>query len=609
MARKQKNIADNDICNIVRTNEQNHLAGSTQLSKYVNFSLAENIDKIDAYLNSKHISGDTDDLGREKPFFNICTAAVNITYRATDIDRKNIQIKPTKTKNVIGAFLLAVHLQNWMKKARFGVFLNTWGIALARYGSSIVKFITNDEGFHAEVIPWNRTICDPIAFDNDVMIEVLEFTPAQLKKKKGYDQKMVDDLISATSARQLAGGQTKDTKANFIKVYEVHGELPLSFITGREADEDTYAQQMQVISFVEKKDKTDEYDDFVLVKGKEKKHPYMITHLIEEDGRTQSIGAVENLFEALWMMNHSVKSIKDQLDLASKLIFQTSDAKFMGQNAINAIETGDILIHAVNQPITQVNNNSHDIASQQSFQAQWKALGNEINGISESMLGSTAPSGTAWRQVEALLQESHSLFEIMTENKGLAIEDMMRTYVIPYLLTKMDTTEEVAMTMTQYNIDKINKMYVPNEAIRRTNKKIATQIFNDEIAQPADIPGETQKIQSEMQNGVFFSPEDVKGKTWKSLFKEIVDEVEIEITGESSDKQAMLTTLNITLQTLVGLAGKPMTPDVKMVLNKILTTTGLISPLEMAEVKQEPVATPVVGGVDATAIKSMMTAK
>lgn len=109
------------------------------------------------------------------------------------------------------------------------------------------------------------------------------------------------------------------------------------------------------------------------------------------------------------MVNHSQKSIKDQLDLASKLIFQTADANFIGQNALSSIETGDILIHNVNQPLTQVNNNSHDVTSLSNFGQSWKALGSEINGISEAMLGIAPKSGTAWRQTEALLQESYSL--------------------------------------------------------------------------------------------------------------------------------------------------------------------------------------------------------
>jgi len=347
---------DKTLGELVRKNESDYIDGTTTISKYVDFSLSENINKIDAYLNSKHVSGETDSMGREKPFFNIVTGTVNIWYRATDIDRKQIKIKPTKQSDTFEAFLATVHLQDWMRRERFGTFLNDWGRSLARYGSSVVKFVEAEDKLHSMVIPWNRLIVDQVDFNNDVVIEVLELSASDLRNRKGYDPEMVDKLIDTKAARETLDKQKKDTKGNFIRLYEVHGEMPLSYLTGKEKDDDTYCQQMHVISFIAGKDKG-EFDDFCLYKGKEEKNPYMITHLIKEDGRTQSIGAVENLFETQWMLNHTKKQIKDQLDLASKLIFQTSDGNFVGQNALNSIETGDILIHGVNQPLTQVANN------------------------------------------------------------------------------------------------------------------------------------------------------------------------------------------------------------------------------------------------------------
>ena len=68
----------------------------------------EDLERIEAYLNSKHISGDTDSMGRPKPFFNIVTAAVSIGYRATDIDRKNISVRATKMGQTAIAFIATI---------------------------------------------------------------------------------------------------------------------------------------------------------------------------------------------------------------------------------------------------------------------------------------------------------------------------------------------------------------------------------------------------------------------------------------------------------------------------------------------------------------------
>ena len=597
----------NGVLELVRKNETNYISGNTNISKYVDFSLCENINKIDAYINSRHISGKEDSMGREKPFFNIVTAAINIWYRATDIDRKDIKIRANSQKEIITSFLSTIHLQNWMRKENFGAFLNDWGRTLARYGSAVVKFIETGGELHSMVVPWNRLIVDQIDFDNDVVIEVLELSPSDLRKRKGYDKEMVDKLIDSTVSRETLDKTKKDNNSSFIKLYEVHGEMPLSWITNKESDDDIFVQKMHVISFIAGKNKG-EFDDFTLYKGKESKNPYMITHLIKEDGRTQSIGAVENLFEAQWMINHTKKQIKDQLDLASKLIFQTSDGNFVGQNALNSIETGDILIHAVNQPLKQVENNSHDITSLQNYGAEWKALGTEINGISEAMMGAPARSGTAWRQTEALLNESHSLFEMMVENKGIHIEKMLRVYVIPFLKKKMDTSKEIAATLDYQNINKLNAMFLPSELIRRNNERIKKTILSGEIAYETDPATEEQKIIEDLKNQGnqrFFKPSEVDTKTWKELFKDLEWEIEIDVTGEQADDKSDMATLASIFQTI---ASNPMALNderVNLLFNKILMKTATVNPVELSNLKSSqpepqptqpnPVA-PTVGG-------------
>lgn len=584
-------LTDNPVGAIIRKAEDNFINGQTTSSKYVNKNMYEDLCKIDAYLNSKHTTGDTDSMGRDKPFFNIVTAAVNIWYRATDIDRKNIRIEATKLKDTIAAFLATIHLQSWMRKTNFGAFLNDWGRSLARYGSSVVKFVEKEGTLIPSVIPWQRLIVDAVDFENNPVIEVIELTEAQLYNRQGYDKDMVEKLCDARKARETIGKDQKDQKDDYIKLYEIHGNMPLSYLTGKAADEDTYVQQMHVISFVASKEKG-KFDDFTLVSGKEEKNPYMLTHLIKEDGQTLSIGAVQHLFDAQWMMNHTVKSIKDQLDLASKLIFQTSDGNFVGQNVLTAIETGDILIHALNQPLTQINNGSHDISSLQAFGNQWKALSSEINGISESMLGNTAPSGTAWRQVEALLNESHSLFDLMIENKLLAVEDMMRMYVIPHLKTKMDTKDEVSATLADYNITKIDAQYIKNSVARNVNRKILKNAFKGKPVRPEDqmmmMQGEQQGISEDLRNLAgqrFFKPSELDDKTWKEVIKDLEWEVVCDGGGESSDIQAFYTTMNTTLATVMNPAYAN-NPKAQFIVNKILLKSGEISPIELSSIPE-----------------------
>lgn len=476
-----------------------------------------------------------------------------------------------------------------MRKENFGAFLNDWGRSLARYGSSVPKFVEKGGRLIPVVTPWQRLIVDPIDFDSNPKIEVLEFTEAQLRQHKEYDQDMVEKLCSARQARTTLNKQKQDIKNDFIKLYEVHGVFPLSYLTGKKKDEDTYCQQMHVVSFLASSEKG-KFNDFTLVSGREQKEPNMITHLIKEDGQTLSIGAVQHLFEAQWMMNHTVKSIKDQLDLASKLIFQTSDGNFVGQNALSAIETGDILIHALNQPISKVDNASHDITSLQNFGAQWKALSNEINGISESMLGKDAKSGTAWKQTKALLDESHSLFDVMTMNKEFYIQEMFRIYIFPFIKKKMNNSKQIVATLEAHAISQIDAMYIKNESTRRANKDILATVAKtgkvpSKSAQDKLTQAHASNIQQNLQNQNgerFFAPSDISSKTWKDIFKTIEDDLEVDIGQDDADKEN-LETLNTVLQTLASNPRVLLDPNMKLVFNKILTITGAVSPAELVQ--------------------------
>lgn len=592
-----------DICELVRKAENDYTSGSTLISKYVEFSLKDNVEKIEAYKNSKHISGDTDSLGREKPFFNIVTSTSNIWFRATDIDRKNIKVRATKESNYINSLLASIKLQECFRKDNFGIWLNQWGRTLADYGTAVSKHVEKNGNMVSTVVPWNRLIIDAVDMYAAPIIEKLYLKPSELRANKAYDQKVVKQIIDATVARKTLSGEQKDSKSDYIELYEVHGELEEEYLLGEEKTEtenEKYVQQMHVVCFVQ--GENGEYDDYTLYKGREEKSPYYITHLIEEDGRVMAIGAIERLFEAQWMVNHSAKAIKDQLDIASKLIFQTSDGNFVGQNVLTNLENGDVMIHAPNQPLTQANNSSHDIQSLQAFSADWQSQANKTAGISEAMQGEVK-SGAAWRQTEAILQESHSLFELMTENKGLALEEIIKIFYIPFIKKQLDTTDEITATLSDYGMKEIERIYIKNKSIEESNKKNLEMIMNPEAPLNFTSPEmEAQGIQQGLNTtGAqrFIKPSEVGDATWKDIFKDMEWELEIDITGEQRDTQAAMTTLTTLYQSLVQ---NPSEQDsAKMVRNKILELTGVVSPIELQTLQntQQPTQTPQlpIGGV------------
>jgi len=565
------------IAELVQTAENDYKNGSASLGKYVDFSMHETIEHIFAYINSKHLSGIEDSQGREKPFYNIITAIRNIWFRATDIDRKNIRIKTNKTsfKEYLKSFWATQELKEWMRRSKFGIFLNEWGRTLGDYGSAVTKFVEKDGKLIASDIPWNRLIVDAVEFEGNPVIEVFWFTPSQLRKQDAYDQEMVENLIDAREARETIDGQKKDNKSDYIQIYEVHGEFPLSWITEKETDEETYQQQMHVLSFVVNKDDPRKKDNFTLFSGKESKSPYLITHLIREEGRTLAIGSVENTFDAQWMTNHSIKTIKDHLDIASKLLFQTSDETFVGRNVLTEIEQGDILVHKTNEPLTQLNNQSHDVSALLTYSDTWKQLSQEITSTPDALRGATPKSGTAWRQTEAIRVESHSLFEVMRENKGLYVEEMLRQFIVPYLKKEIRKKHSIISELDKDGANKIDMHYI-NGLLKEQLDAIEGK---GEFVDPKQVRKEMQSAKERMMTSGLMREQQIT----EDLYKDFEWDVDFDITDESMDKDAVLLTLNTVFTTIAINPQILQDKNVQTVFNKIMEEVGVMSPIEFAE--------------------------
>lgn len=585
------------IGEIVRKAELDYKSGTTQVSEYVEHSISDTLNTIDAYLFSRHISGSKDSLGRDKPFFNVVVSGANIWFRATDIDRQNIRIRATKEKDWYTSFLATVHLRDWMKRAHFGVYLNDWGRTLSRYGSAITKIVENSNGLHISVVPFNRIIFDAVDFDGNPKIEIIELNLPQLWQRvetHGYDPKAVEELEGALKSRESLEKERKDNKNEFIRLYEVHGLLPKSMLTGEEKDDNIYVQQMHVISMVGiKKGRKTEYQDFTLVAGQEKFDPYRMDSLLKEEGRALGIGAVEYLFETQWMVNHSQKAIKDQLDLASKLVFQTTDINMLGNNVLTDIENGEVIITEPGTSVSAFPNNSHDTANWQNYSSVWKSLGQEIIGVSEAMLGAQPKSGTAWRQTEAMLNESYSLFELMTENKGLALEDMLRSRVIPWIKkNRMNNKDEITATLASYEINRIDSRHIKNQATKAVNEVLKRKIIEGEVPTPEEQAMLMQDAESaiggqmqEFGNQRFFKPSEVTGETWKETFKDMEWDLDIDITAEARNSREELTTLNTALQVIMNPAFEG-NKKAQAIVGRILENTGAMSPVEYASLPE-----------------------
>lgn len=584
------------ICELVRDMETNDASGETTLSKFVKQNMRDDINKSEAYYNSQFTTPKFDANGRPKPFKNISYPAVNIWYRATSRTPNSLYFKASSNEEQIPALLATIKLHEWMEKIHFGQFLNKWGHELAKHGSSPVEIVEKGKELTIRPLDWNTIKVDPIDFNGNIKIKELWYTPAQLKQNKNYDQDMVDHLLGTLEVRETADGEKRDSKAGYIKVQEVQGNLPLVYLTGKKGDEEEFVEQFHVVSFQAKKNNPNEYNEFCLYSGRLKKPTMVLTHLIDQEGQTYVGGAVKNLFEAQWMVNDSEKMMRDQLLIASKIFFQGSDEAMTGKSFFSNVDNGEYLHHKAGEPMTRVST-SPDISALQSWQERWQQFGNQVNGIADAMT-QQAKAGTAWRQVQAQLIEAHSLFEKMGQTKDLYLKQIMNEYVLPFFKKQLiGDSSPIAKILEAHEIKQIDTKYLPAEINRRLEKRKKDTILSGNIYTPEMESQDTAEISQQLQgelagNQRFISPKEVD---WATELENLSWDLEFITESDSQDIQQQMATYQTALNFLISLQGRPMTDDEQMIFNNLVSLTGTISPLQLnqgAKAPASPMAMP-----------------
>ncbi len=105
------------------------------------FNQKATLEKIYFYYNSKYESGDFDDQGDRKYFYNMSRVPCNIGTKAIDFDTKHIKIQTAGGGTPLKTWFFERDLKFWMKDQKFGATLNRIFHELPIFGSVVLKII------------------------------------------------------------------------------------------------------------------------------------------------------------------------------------------------------------------------------------------------------------------------------------------------------------------------------------------------------------------------------------------------------------------------------------------------------------------------------------
>lgn len=536
-----------------------------EITKGLKFNLSETLRTITFYSNSKYLGGQKDELGRDKPFNNINIFRVNVAYRATDLDLKDIQIVAddiTDTENQIKAMILSKEAYKWGKNNGLSEFLNDLGYTRAKYGDVLVKkSINDDKDIELSVCAWKNMTVDPTNIDDSIIIEKHYFKAHELAEKQDVWDNVIDVLKLS-----------KKTKED-IEVLEVHGKFPEAIDPESDSDDEyTYVGKKYLIAMVGN-------EMFLLYSETEDESPYRHLSWRKEEGRDFGVGIIEDGFEAQVWTNDATIAEKNAMELAGKVILKTNSKK-VGSNILTDADNGRIFELEDGKDITPINLMPTALPKYAELIQRWDNQYERVSSTFNAITGEQMPSGTPYRQTAILNQEAGSLFDQRREEAGIFISEIYMDWILPYLIKKLNKEHILTAEWSGEELQIIDEGF----SNYRKGRKLVEAVLN------------RQEVSQEMldQEGSAYANEVKNLKNVRSIpipkdyFKDFECSVSVVITNEMRNKSAILESLSNILAQVGSNPAMLQDPILSKIFGSIIEISGVpISPSALIRPQQQ----------------------
>jgi hypothetical protein len=542
------------------------------------FSQKNQIKTIEYYNNSKYLNGQKDELGREKPFYNILNAICDVENTAKDVDTKDMQITSDDANHYLESWLLSKDIYVWMKESNFAKTLNDMRDIHTRYGSLLVKKVIKDGELTIEIPAWKNTLTDQVDILKGAIVETHWMTANTLSKMTEWDN--VDKVI----AKIKNGGSSKR-----IPIYEIRGEF--SKATFKDAnnekysneDEKEYSYQLYYIAGnpVES-GKLDTYETFELLYSEddtERVYKYLARK--PKAGRSFGVGVMEEGEEAQVWTNDAVLKQSRAMESTTKVIGQSASKKLKGRNLLTEVDDGTILETEENKPITSLSLlPSGGLQQYTNLITQWYDQLQKTTSAYAAQRGDTPPSGTPFRLQATVLQQSSSVFKTLQQEMGIFYTEIVEDWIMPYLATRLNKAHILAYDFSPEELKEIDNKFTSKMANQRAIDAILSGKMITQEEYDGWIENYDEFIKQTKSQRFIEIPKD--------FYKNLSVKVTVNITGEQRNKAATLESLNNILITYASNPNLSQDPVASQLLTKIIELSGAgISPINITSAINE----------------------
>jgi hypothetical protein len=499
------------------------------------FNQRETIERIYFYYNSKFSTGDVDDEGDRKYFYNINKNPCKVFSKAIDFDTKNIRLLTTGGGNPEKTWFMERDLKYWMRDKQFGKTLNRLFKEMPIFGSVVLKMVDGTPYF----VDLRNFVVEQSADDlesSNYLIEVHNLTPANFRKigkQMKWDETKIEQTVDLFH-------QMKDT--SHIRLYERYGEVCDTAPDGSKTYtyKRVFVADVGVNEYDQRRELTLAYPGIELSAEVWKGHPYWEFHAEKISGRWLGIGVVEALFEPQIKQNETVNLESKSAYFLSLHVFQTRDPSF-NRNLSNGVVNGETF--NVDSEVTEVAINDRNSAFFNEQTNKWMRNRDELSFSYDAVQGERSPAGTPLGSVQISVGQTLSYFEQIQENIAMDVKEMIYTDIIPRFQT--DNTAEHTLRLIGSDLDTYISMVKNN----MTLKEIIRQALNN----PSRFP--TNKDRDVIGIAIESSIKQGKEKILtipKDFYKDVKYDIDIDITGESVDTRVRSATRFAILQAITA---------------------------------------------------------
>lgn len=530
------------------------------------------------YYNSKFQSGEIDEDGDRKYFYNINKNPCKVFSKAIDFDTKNIRMLTVGGGDPIKTWFMERDLKFWMRDKQFGKVLNRIFKELPIFGSVVLKIIDGTPYF----VDLRNFVIEQQAEtleSSNYIIEIHNYTPVEFRKvgkEMGWDGDKINKTIE--EFRKM-----KD--CSHIRIYERYGELP-EYKGGVPTGEWKYKRVFYADVGIDEYNETNELvspKNGVLLKEedwtpKQTSDMYWEFHAEKVGGRWLGVGVVETLIEPQIRENEIANLESKSGYWTSLRLFFTRDPKLAG-NLFTDRKNGDTLVG--DDPVSQIDMTDRNLSFYNQETQKWLLNRDELVFSNDPIQGDRSPAGTPLGSVQIALSQTLSYFEGIQEEVALGIKEMIYRVIVPQF--KKEQNEEHTIRLVGKDLDKYIEM-VKNQMVFLEVTKLAIQSL---VGKPFPTEDDREAIGFAIEESI----RQGKEKTItvpKNFYKDIKYDIDIDITGESIDTRIRQATIFAILQAIT--ADPTMTQDpVKKKILYMMMENGGISPDDILDTpKRDP---------------------